>query len=551
MEKIGLSKILMLLTIILIASFQFYWLSKLYHDEWNGLRKETDVLLRNSIQQLQNKNLKFDGNAFDKHFHNKFMEANMAEGRTPPPPFFNKKMEDGFNKNHEPEEHKIFVNDHIPGLIDSFRKNKKNTSVRILIGSDSVKNLDKINPGTIQSIQLKKSTKDTGIYLAEKKDFFTASISGDDKNVAEQLKSLVIQVRTLSDSIPLRKVDSTFLKNLSENKIFIPYHLKMYQQSDVVKGADSNKLTTGYAEIGFNSPYAYKAQFLSPFSYIIQKIALPITVSFLIIIITAITFFYLYKNILQQQKLAIIKNEFISNISHELKTPIATVSVAIEALKNFGGIQSPEKTREYLDISSSELQRLSLLVDKVLKLSMFENKVLELKKEKFDLRELIEEVLFTMKLQFDKNNATVNLETDGNNFIVGADKLHITSVIYNLIDNALKYSKSNPEITIALKAKNKHVELSVTDTGIGIAKEYQNKIFTKFFRVPVGDLHNTKGYGLGLSYVSQVLKRHQGFIEVKSKLNEGSTFIVFLPYEDEDVIQFDENRKIIKRAIKL
>lgn len=541
----------MLTTIVLIASFQFYWLNKLYHDEWNGLRKETDVLLRNSIQQLQNKNLKFDGNSFDKPFHNKFMEANMAEGRTPPPPFFNRRMDDSLGKHHGHDETKFFINDHIPAIIDSIRKNKKNASVRIVISSDSAKNFDKINPGSIQSLQIKKKSRDTSIYLANKKEFFTASISGNQKNAAEQLKALVIQVRTLSDSIPIKKVDSVFHKNLSENKIAIPYHLKMYEQSEVVKGADSNKLTTGYAEIGFNSPYAYKAQFASPFNYIIQKLALPVTVSFLLIIITAITFFYLYKSILQQQKLAVIKNEFISNITHELKTPIATVSVAIEALKNFGGIQSPERTKEYLDISSSELQRLSLLVDKVLKLSMFENKILELKKEKFDLLELINEVLFTMKLQFDKNNAIVTLKTEGENFIIDADKLHITSVIYNLIDNALKYSKGDLKIRIDLKAKNQHVELSVTDNGIGIAKEYQNKIFTKFFRVPVGDLHNIKGYGLGLSYVSQVLKNHYGFIEVKSKLNEGSTFTIFLPYEEADKIHFDEKRKAIKQALKL
>ena len=128
-----------------------------------------------------------------------------------------------------------------------------------------------------------------------------------------------------------------------------------------------------------------------------------------------------------------IKNDFISNITHELKTPIATVNVAIEALRNFGGIHNPERTKEYLDISASELQRLGLLVDKVLKISMFEKKEITLEKEKFDLVHLCRKVMDSMKLQFEQQNAVTILETSGENFIIEADKLHMTSVIYNLL----------------------------------------------------------------------------------------------------------------------
>lgn len=222
--------------------------------------------------------------------------------------------------------------------------------------------------------------------------------------------------------------------------------------------------------------------------------------------------------------------------------------MAVEALRNFGGIQSPERTKEYLDISAAELQRLSLLVDKVLKLSVFENKEIELKKEWFDCKQLVEEVINTMKLQFEKTNAQVRFETEGKKFLIEADKLHISSVIYNLLDNALKYSKEDPQIDVCLRSKAEHIELSVTDNGIGIANEYKEKIFNKFFRVPSGDHHNTKGYGLGLSYVSNIAKRHQGFITVETELSKGSKFTVYLPYKESEVIDYGAGRKIIKKS---
>src|SRR4030095_4866852 len=233
--------------------------------------------------------------------------------------------------------------------------------------------------------------------------------------------------------------------------------------------------------------------------------------------------------LIQQRKLTQLKNDFISNITHELKTPIATVSVAIEALKNFNALQDPKRTQEYLEISGNELQRLSLLVDKVLKLSMFEKQQIELKEESFDLKQLTDEVVASMRLQFEKYNAHVDVKTNGNSFLIKADRLHVTSVLFNLLDNALKYSKANPSIQVELKEHVGEIELSVTDNGIGISAEHQKRIFEKFFRVPAGDTHNVKGYGLGLSYVAYVVQRHKGSIDLESQPGIGSRFIIKLP----------------------
>jgi two-component system phosphate regulon sensor histidine kinase PhoR len=254
-----------------------------------------------------------------------------------------------------------------------------------------------------------------------------------------------------------------------------------------------------------------------------------ILVSLLLVGLTVFSFTLLLRYLVQQRKLTQIKNDFISNITHELKTPIATVSVAIEALRNFDALHDPEKTKEYLAISSNELKRLSFLVDKVLKLSMFEKHQVELKEETIDLAVLVKEVVNSMKLQFEKYKAQVNVQLHGYRFSVEADRLHITSVLFNLLDNALKYSKENPSIHVELKDETERILLTITDNGIGIPAEFHKKIFDKFFRVPAGDTHNVKGYGLGLSYTAYVIQRHYGSIEVESQPGIGSRFIIKLP----------------------
>jgi len=330
---------------------------------------------------------------------------------------------------------------------------------------------------------------------------------------------------SLKDSVTVKEITAVYNNKLKDEK--------MAGLAFSVKRLDSSYANSTYPNevtIGFAKPITYRLSIENKVTYLLKELTLPILFSFLLVSITVISFVLLFRNLVRQKRLAELKNEFISNVTHELKTPIATVGVAIEALKNFNAIQDPERTREYLEISQNELQRLSLLVDKVLKLSMFERKELELKKEQFDCRQLTQEVMNSMRLQFEKYHAKVNLQTEGDNFIVEADKLHITSVIYNLLDNALKYSKESPVIDVQLKANPETIELSVTDNGIGIESAYKQKIFDKFFRVPTGDKHNIKGYGLGLSYVAEVIKRHHGNVHVESELGKGSTFTARFPY---------------------
>jgi len=368
---------------------------------------------------------------------------------------------------------------------------------------------------------------------------------------AKPVYSFMAAMDSLQDSTTVKELTERYHKALLLKGIHLGFSIIAFP-ADTTKDIldpfpedpEGNTVT-----MGFSKPISYQLRFDNTRWYLLKRISQPILISAFLLGVTSLSFLLLYRNLKQQQKLARLKNDFISNMTHELKTPIATVSVAIEALRRFDALEDLQRTNEYLDISANEMQRLSMLVDKVLKLSMFENREISLNKEQFDLRELARGVLVSMKLQFENKRATTALKTTGHNFIITADKLHMTSVLYNLLDNALKYSIKEPEILIHIIDHKQYLEIRVTDNGIGIEKEYKNKIFEKFFRVPSGNRHNIKGYGLGLSYVSHIVQRHMGFIEVESEVNKGSTFSIKLPFAEAPVIQYDRGRVIRYKTI--
>ncbi|HEU0065551.1 MAG TPA: HAMP domain-containing sensor histidine kinase, partial [Flavisolibacter sp.] len=332
----------------------------------------------------------------------------------------------------------------------------------------------------------------------------------------------LFDIDSLQDSVKVNELDVAFSRHLEEQGMKIPFSI------DRVQTTESDEPIHNEVTLGFSNPITYRLTLGNIFPFLIKRIAVPILFSVFLVAFTVLSFLLLYRNLVKQHRLANIKNEFISNITHELKTPIATVSVAIEALRNFNATLEPQRTKEYLDISANELQRLSLLVDKVLKLSMFEKKEIELKYEQLDMKDLVHEVTSSMRLQFEKHHAAIKITNYGDTKMEG-DRLHLVSVLFNLFDNALKYSSDKPVIEVSINGYDNKVNLVITDSGIGIPSEYHNRIFEKFFRVPTGNLHNAKGYGLGLSYVAHVIKKHKGTIKVESVEGDGSKFIINLP----------------------
>ncbi|HVG40408.1 MAG TPA: HAMP domain-containing sensor histidine kinase, partial [Chitinophagaceae bacterium] len=338
----------------------------------------------------------------------------------------------------------------------------------------------------------------------------------------DRLIQFLYEVESLQDSITVKEISEAYDKRQEQQNIDVPFSVIRLPAASA-KEREFNQVT-----IGYKNPITYKLKLNNTFPFLIKRISAPILLSLFLVGFTIVSFTLLYRNLLKQRRLANIKNEFISNITHELKTPIATVSVAIEALRSFNANMDTQRTKEYLDISANELQRLSLLVDKVLKLSMFENKGIDLKYEPLDMKALMAEVTASMRLQFEKHQAVVTTSAEGDTMLEG-DRLHLVSVIYNLLDNALKYSNGSPKIEVAVNGNNNKINFTVADNGIGIPAEYKDKIFEKFFRVPTGNVHNAKGYGLGLSYVSHVIKKHGGTITAESVEGAGCKFIITLP----------------------
>ena len=262
--------------------------------------------------------------------------------------------------------------------------------------------------------------------------------------------------------------------------------------------------------------------------YLLKKILPNILFSIFLLGIVGLAFWTLIQNWIKQQELVKTKSEFINNMTHELKTPLATVGVALEAIADFDPVEDAAKTKEYVDISRNEVNRLSLLVDKVLNIAQFESENPNLNLETIDLSTIIEKITRSMKVTLNNKAATLNIDIEDDLFLPG-DPVHLSNVIYNMLDNALKYSAQQPTISIAAKKENDLINLSIKDNGTGIAPEHLKYIFDRFYRIPTQDRHNVKGHGLGLSYVKEIVKLHGGSISAKSTVGEGSQFIIALP----------------------
>jgi two-component system phosphate regulon sensor histidine kinase PhoR len=233
-------------------------------------------------------------------------------------------------------------------------------------------------------------------------------------------------------------------------------------------------------------------------------------------------FYYIWKNLRKQMQLNSLRDEFVSNITHELKTPITTVGVALESLQ-MSDMQSAH-TKRYLDICQSELKRLSMLVERIL-----HNKSPQIHYERMDMKAVLDEVMHHMKVQFDNKNAIIDVRFTGDTFIIRGDKSHMSSVLYNVLENALKYSYKDPVISVELVHKGETVDVNIADNGIGIDPDYHDKIFETLYRVPQHNRHDVKGHGLGLSYVADVVKKHNGHIGLQSEPGKGSCFRIQFP----------------------
>ncbi len=261
-------------------------------------------------------------------------------------------------------------------------------------------------------------------------------------------------------------------------------------------------------------------------AYLLSSMGIWMYSSLTLLVILAV-FTFIMVSIIKGKKLALLKKDFVNNMTHELKTPIANISVASDAIRTTN--MDPERLRKYADIIYAENDRLHHLVDRVLQISAMEKENDTLTLEEVNLHEIVENVVESFEPLMQQRQGSITKALQAQRFTLLADKEHLSNVIYNLIENAVKYSGDKPEITLRTSSNGKGISLEVEDKGIGMSKDSQDRIFEKFFRAETGNLHNTKGYGLGLSYVKLIVEKLGGLITFNSTEGMGSTFRIFLP----------------------
>jgi len=308
------------------------------------------------------------------------------------------------------------------------------------------------------------------------------------------------------------------------------YDLKDNNQDDLY--ASPFKISLFPNDI-FGSPVYLSMYFPNENAFILKSMWMMLAISAIFVLIIIFAFYYSISTIFKQKKLSIIKNDFINNMTHELKTPISTISLACEALNDTGIANSKETQGRFVNMINEENKRLGVLVENVLQSAVIDKGELKLQKESFNIHDVIDRAVKNVKIQVEQKRGQIAVSKLATKVQVYADNVHITNVIYNLLDNANKYTAIQPSIEITTEDIVGGIVIKVKDNGVGISKENQKKIFEKLYRVPTGNVHDVKGFGLGLSYVKAIVEKHDGTINVESTLGKGSTFVLTLPIEKE------------------
>ena len=267
-------------------------------------------------------------------------------------------------------------------------------------------------------------------------------------------------------------------------------------------------------------------------SYLISRIWVILAVSVFLIITIIFSFSYVISTVFKQKKISEIKNDFINNMTHEFKTPISTISLACQALGDKDVAKNPAVYETYLSIIDEENNRLSGMAERILQSARLQKGEIILKNESIHINDIIIDAIKKVNLQVEKKGGKITLNNQTEEPLIEADRVHITNIIFNLLDNAIKYTPWAPIISITTRNIKNGILISIKDNGIGINKSDQKKVFEKLYRVPTGNVHNVKGFGLGLSYVKSVVEKHKGKITLESEPKKGSIFSVFLPFKE-------------------
>ncbi len=418
-------------------------------------------------------------------------------------------------------------------------KTNSNRNVKIVIRTDSSQEIHEfVNDSSFSNAEIQVTAslgdndaiaKETIDRLQNKRKVFT-------KVVEEMMFHEIRQPQRVHPDV----IDSLLQVEFKNHGIHLKFEFGIYDSHDkdfrVIKTSNKEKLqeSTLRASLFPNdilgNPLSLMVNFPEKNQYLFNKVWASLLISVVFIIIIIGTFSYVVYKIIHQKKVSELKNDFINNMTHEFKTPIATVSLATEALQEEKVYSSRETMLRYVGVIQQESKRLGAQVEKVLQLASMEKDNLSLNMQNTSLNLMVESAIERAKFQIEEKNGNFRIKLLAEDVEIMADETHFSNAIFNLLDNAIKYSLDAPEISLKISVINNKLVISVKDKGIGLSKDQQRHIFNKFYRVPTGNLHDVKGFGLGLNYVSYIVEAHKGEIKVESQLNKGSNFNIILPH---------------------
>ena len=393
-----------------------------------------------------------------------------------------------------------------------------------------------------------------------KKDFFTAKIfkgvdgsfSISNKNrisfinnsptfEKKQLEDVFDSYRNtkpLHQRISNRELSTTLKEELRKRNINLDFKYGVYTKDGL-----ATKLKSGYYTINTKDSYKYplfmndegKSNYLlfvtfpSKNKHLLADISGILLLSLFFILIIIVAFSSSLYQLVRQKKISEIKTDFINNMTHEFKTPIATINLALDSIKNPKIIGNKEKILHYIQMIREENKRMHAQVENVLRISRLEKKQLDISKEAVDMHDIIKDAISHVSLLINDKAGTIKTHLEAIQSEVLGNQFHLTNVVVNILENAIKYSEKEPKIDIYTESSNKYFILKIKDEGIGMSKNAQKYVFDKFYREHKGNIHNVKGHGLGLAYVKEIIENHNGTVIVESEKGKGSTFIVKLP----------------------
>lgn len=366
-------------------------------------------------------------------------------------------------------------------------------------------------------------------------EFYTAGMINLDL-IKGMIQDLILGERSIPDRMGHLMLDTLLSDELQNMGIQLPFQYAVEDKGEIVLASVSRPLLSDSYRIRLfpgdsfrNNQFLY-VTFPERENFIYKNLIGLFTVSTVLVMLVGGIFYYSANSLISERRLAKVKNDFINNMTHELKTPVSSISLALEVIRDKDVVKTEEKMNRYLGIIGEENQRLASQIDRVLQMARLEQDQIRLSYEILDLHELLDGVIANMEVQLTWAGVHFSRDSHARHASVNGDRVHLTNIFYNLLDNALKYSKETVYLKIQTSNPDQHtIRIDVADNGIGIPSSETGRVFEKFYRVPTGDVHDVKGFGLGLSYVKNMVEMHKGSVHLKSTPGEGSVFSIYLP----------------------